>query len=106
MFRLPESVKLRDASLTLRSLTEALEREPRQEVLTIDASGLRDFDSSAIAVLLECQRRARASGQRVAVQQAPAQLVELAGLYGVQALVCPAVQVTPGPRSAAPAGSS
>jgi phospholipid transport system transporter-binding protein len=57
--------------------------------VTIDASGLRQFDSAALAVLLECQRLAQAWGKGFAVRNAPAKLQELARLYGVDALLMP-----------------
>ncbi|WP_374255467.1 lipid asymmetry maintenance protein MlaB [Aquabacterium sp.] len=56
-------------------------------MLTVDGSSLSQFDSSALAVLLECQRMARAKGRAFAVQSLPARLTELARLYGVDALL-------------------
>ena len=53
----------------------------------IDASALVDFDTSVLALLLEAQRRALARGGSVAVAGAPAKLVELARLYGVDTLL-------------------
>jgi phospholipid transport system transporter-binding protein len=52
-----------------------------------DASALRRFDSSALAVLLDCRREALASGKSFAVHQMPARLRELAALYGVGELL-------------------
>ncbi|MDO9237793.1 MAG: STAS domain-containing protein [Aquabacterium sp.] len=56
-------------------------------MLTVDGSSLQHFDSSALAVLLECQRMARAKGRAFAVQSLPSKLVELARLYGVDGLL-------------------
>ncbi|NBD20384.1 STAS domain-containing protein [Aquabacterium fontiphilum] len=56
-------------------------------MLTVDGSALRQFDSSALAVLLECQRMARARGRAFAVQSLPPRLSELARLYGVDGLL-------------------
>ncbi|HIV70567.1 MAG TPA: STAS domain-containing protein [Candidatus Aquabacterium excrementipullorum] len=56
-------------------------------LLTVDGSALQHFDSSALAVLLECQRMARAKGRAFAVQSLPARLTELAKLYGVDGLL-------------------
>jgi phospholipid transport system transporter-binding protein len=56
-------------------------------LLTVDGSALQQFDSSALAVLLECQRMARAKGRAFAVQSLPRQLSELAKLYGVDSLL-------------------
>jgi phospholipid transport system transporter-binding protein len=55
----------------------------------VDASALKDFDSSALAVLLECRREAVARGRMFAVEGLPAKLSQLAGLYGVAELVLP-----------------
>ena len=41
----------------------------------------------ALAVLLECQRMARARGRAFSVQSLPTKLTELAGLYGVDGLL-------------------
>ena len=56
-------------------------------LLTVDGSALQQFDSSALAVLLECQRMARAKGRAFAVQSLPPRLNELAKLYGVDSLL-------------------
>jgi phospholipid transport system transporter-binding protein len=58
-----------------------------QGALVIDANALSSFDTSAIAVLLEARRLARAAGRALRVQGAPAAMVELAGLYGVDGLL-------------------
>jgi phospholipid transport system transporter-binding protein len=52
-----------------------------------DASALRRFDSSALAVLLECRREALALGKAFAVSQLHPRLRDLAGLYGVSELL-------------------
>lgn len=56
-------------------------------LLTVDGSALQQFDSSALAVLLECQRMARDKGRAFAVQSLPPRLNELAKLYGVDGLL-------------------
>jgi phospholipid transport system transporter-binding protein len=86
MLLLPQTVTLREAQDTLRMLSQALQREPAP-TLTVDASPLRELDSAAIAVLLECRRLAQAWGKTFAVHGAPAKLVELARLYGVDQLL-------------------
>ena len=58
-----------------------------EKMLTVDGSALQQFDSSALAVLLECQRMARARGRAFSVQSLPTKLTELAGLYGVDGLL-------------------
>ena len=52
-----------------------------------DASALQQFDSSALAVLIECRRQALAAGKAFAVQGAPERLRQLASLYGVEGLI-------------------
>ena len=55
-----------------------------------DASALQKFDSSALAVLLECRREALAAGKSFSVHGLPPRLLQLAALYGVAALISPA----------------
>lgn len=55
--------------------------------VVIDASPLKQFDSSALAVILSCRRAAMAAGKSFAVYGLPATLGQLAGLYGVAELV-------------------
>ena len=57
------------------------------ENVVADAGALIEFDSSALAVLLECRREALAAGKSFAVLAAPARLRQLAGLYGVADLI-------------------
>ena len=54
---------------------------------SIDASQLKQFDSSALAVLLECRRMGDAKGLKVQVINAPAKLDQLARLYGLDDLL-------------------
>ena len=89
MLLLPATVTMREARDTLRMLAQALPRESGA-VVSVDASALRQVDSSALAVLLECQRRAQAAGKSFVVNQVPAKLGELARLYGLDALLLPA----------------
>lgn len=86
MLLLPESLTLREARDTLRLLTVSLEREA-EPLLVVDGSQLQHFDSSALAVLLECRRLAQAWGKRFEVRALPRQLSELAALYGIAELL-------------------
>lgn len=86
MLLLPATVTAAEARDTLRMLSQALQRVAGP-VLTVDASGLKRFDSSVIAVLLECQRLAHAWGKRFTIKQPPAKLSQLATLYGVDELM-------------------
>ena len=53
----------------------------------VDASALQVFDSSALAVLLECRREVLHDGRRFAVRGLAPRLRELATLYGIAELL-------------------
>ena len=86
MLLLPATLTAPEARATLRMLTQALQAEPDTGVV-IDASALQQFDSSALAVLLECQRQAQAWGRGFAVRHVPTKLTALAKLYGLDTLL-------------------
>lgn len=86
MLLLPSTLTLRESRDTLRMLSQALQGEASDD-LVIDASPLQQFDTSALAVLLECERLALAWGKRFSIKQAPAKLTALAKLYGVDQLL-------------------
>lgn len=65
----------------------ALLRDMGQDTDVVDASALKVFDTSAVALLLEARRRAQARGATFSVHGAPAKLRELAALYGVEGLL-------------------
>ncbi len=88
MLLLPATVTAKEAKDTLRLLLQAMKGEPQAKVL-VDASNLHQFDSAALAVLLECQRAADAWGKSFALRNAPPKLVALARLYGVDVLLMP-----------------
>jgi phospholipid transport system transporter-binding protein len=77
--QLPASATLADTASLWRALDGSAD--------IVDASALRSFDTSAIALLLEARRRAEARGAGFAVRGAPPKLVELARLYGVDELL-------------------
>lgn len=84
---LPERITFADACTVLGGLDAAVEQTPPDAAVQLDGSALKTFDSSAIAVLLECRRAALASGRTLRVEGLPGTLVELAGLYGVAELL-------------------
>ena len=88
MLTLPATVTIAEARETLARLAQAATAEQGAE-LTLDASALSKFDTSALAVLLECRRIAQARGKRFALLHAPARLVDLARLYGIGPLLMP-----------------
>lgn len=82
MLELPQTITLAEAHDALRALADAAPREAGA-ALTLDAARLQRFDTSALAVLLECRRVATAGGRGFAVRNVPSQLAALAALYGV-----------------------
>jgi phospholipid transport system transporter-binding protein len=93
MLLLPATVTVREARDTQRMLSHALEQELRTQNephVTVDASGLTEFDTAALAVLLECQRQAASFSKGLVVRNAPSKLAELARLYGIDELLMPA----------------
>jgi phospholipid transport system transporter-binding protein len=54
---------------------------------TVDCSGIRGFDSAAVAVLLSLQRRATAGGHALTFPGIPEGLAALAELYGVEEIL-------------------
>jgi phospholipid transport system transporter-binding protein len=86
MLLLPATITANEARDALRMLAQALKREADPGVV-IDASGLQDFDSAALALLLECRRLSQAWGKGFGIRNAPAKLVSLARLYGVDVLL-------------------
>jgi phospholipid transport system transporter-binding protein len=83
---LPAELTHAQATACCRMLAQALRTEPAREAVA-DASALRHFDSSALAVLLECRREALALGKSFAVQHLHPRLRALATLYGVAELL-------------------
>lgn len=51
--------------------------------VVLDASAMLKFDSSALAVLLQCRREALRMGKSFVVQGISLRLRELAALYGI-----------------------
>ena len=86
MLALPALLTHDQAAACAQSLCLGIVAE-KGEAVFVDASALEKFDSSALAVLLQCRRGAVASGKRFAVTGLPHQLRELADLYGISELL-------------------
>lgn len=86
MLLLPAEITHDQAAACCRMLAQGLRSQPGAAVVA-DASGLSSFDSSALAVLLECRREALALGKSLSVSRMPPRLRELATLYGVAELL-------------------
>lgn len=86
MLTLPPQMTLLQAKQTLTSLSAAVSTTTEASVV-IDAAALQQIDTSALAVLLECRRRAEALQKNFEVIHVPSRLMELARLYGVDGLL-------------------
>jgi phospholipid transport system transporter-binding protein len=85
MLALPAKLDIPQASAAVAAL--APRATEGSGPLIVDASALVQFDSAAIATLLELRRRAAAAGRTFSVSGAPKNMVDLAGLYGVADLL-------------------
>lgn len=85
MLVLPAELTQTQARACLRMLVQALSGESTAAIA--DASALRKFDSSALAVLLACRREAQVMGKTFSVRGLPTRLRSLAALYGVGELL-------------------
>lgn len=86
MLVLPAELTHEHAAACCRMLEQGLHKDPASSVVA-DAGALARFDSSALAVLLECRRDALAAGKTFSVKGLPPRLRALAGLYGVAELL-------------------
>ena len=99
--QLPEHATLEQAAALAAQLPQAV--AAGSGVLRVDASALKAYDSSTLALLLQAQRLAQAAGRGFEVTGLPGQLVDLARLYGVDSLL--ALSPSPAePASRPPAG--
>ena len=86
MLVLPAELTHQHAVACSRMLEQGVHTDPTASVVA-DAAPLARFDSSALAVLLECRREALALGKTFSVKGLPPRLRALAGLYGVAELL-------------------
>jgi phospholipid transport system transporter-binding protein len=86
MLCLPASLGASEAVGVLQRLSASIAADTTDPVV-IDAAALVDFDSAALAVLLQCHREADAAGRRLSLASAPPRLAQLARLYGVDTLL-------------------
>jgi phospholipid transport system transporter-binding protein len=86
MLVLPAELTHDQAPACARMLAQALRSEAGASVVA-EAGALQRFDSSALAVLLDCRREALAIGKSFTVLHLPARLRELATVYGVAELL-------------------
>ncbi len=86
MLALPSELTQTQATQCLKGLLLGLKAIPEKDVV-LDASALTQFDSAALAVLLEFRREAIALDKRFSVKGMPPRLGSLAMLYGVTELL-------------------
>jgi phospholipid transport system transporter-binding protein len=103
--KLPEQATLDKAAALASTIPAALAAVGDGDgdgVFRVDASALKQFDSATIALLMQARRLAQAAGRGFAVDHLPAQLAQLARLYGVEELLQPsaALQVKSSPSTA------
>lgn len=82
---LPTEITHSSARSCAHMLVQALQQSEASVVA--DAASLQRFDSSALAVLLECRREAQVAGKTFSVRAMPARLRSLATMYGVAQLL-------------------
>ena len=88
MLKLPAVLTHDQANACVHNLQLAVQALAADgQPVVLDAGGLTRFDSSALAVLLACRRQAQALGRTFYVQGMPPRLRQLAGLYGIAALI-------------------
>ena len=85
MLALPAVLTHAQAGPCLAQLSAGMAAGPQHVVL--DAQALQEFDSSALAVLLELRRACLRLGKQLTIEGAPVRLMHLATLYGVRALL-------------------
>lgn len=85
MLGLPAVLTHAQAGPCLKQLCAGIASSPQNVVL--DAHSLQNFDSSALAVLLELRRVCLRQDKHLLIEGAPARLMHLASLYGVQSLL-------------------
>lgn len=91
MLSLGTSLTNQNAAIVLR---DGLARVAEGEV-QVDCAGLTQVDSSAVAVLLAWNRAAAARNLALSLRGVPAQLSQLASLYGVDGLLGLAPEAAP-----------
>ena len=85
MLVLPAELTHAQANASLRMLLQGLASQ--QGPVVVDARALSRFDSSSLAVLLQCRREAIGLQRAFSVLGLPVRLRALAGLYGVDRLL-------------------
>ena len=94
--KLPARLRMDGARAAWAQMSPALRAEAAQvlaaagRVVRLSASALKDFDSSALSLLLSAGRQCTEQGATLKLDDAPEKLRELARVYGVAELLWPA----------------
>ena len=86
-FALPAAIMQDQAQAVTDSLTGAMSQMAVGGVVTLNASALQQFDSSALAVVLACRRAVLELGGEFQLVGLPERLLALAQVYGVTELL-------------------
>jgi phospholipid transport system transporter-binding protein len=82
---LPTRLTMQEATAVLGGLHRAI-AQASTEPVELSAAALRELDTAAISVLLQCRRLARERGVALVLQSVPPKLSALMALYGVAEL--------------------
>lgn len=96
--KLPADASIDHVAELAAGLPQSLEAS--SGIWLIDASAMTAFDSSTIALLLQARRLAHAAGREIELVGVPAQLSQLATLYGIDDLLPASVSADPAGVSA------
>jgi len=94
--KLPARLRMDGARATWAQMSPALRAEAAQVLaaagreVRLSAADLKDFDSSALSLLLSAARQCSEQGATLKLADAPEKLRELARVYGVAELLWPA----------------
>ncbi len=86
-FNLPATIMQDQAQAVADSLTGAMSQMSVDGAVTLNASALEQFDSSALAVVLACRRAVLELGGEFQLIGLPERLLALAQVYGVTELL-------------------
>lgn len=84
--RLPRVITHNEA-VDCAAMLSAGVQSTQGSIVLVDAAALEKFDSSALAVLLQCKREANRAGKIFTISSIPQRLRDLASLYGIQAVL-------------------
>jgi phospholipid transport system transporter-binding protein len=86
MLVLPAEITNQQARAAAATLQQGMQTVAGHEII-VDASAMVKFDSSALAVLLQCRREALQMGKNFELRGISSRLRDLATLYGIEGLL-------------------